>query len=144
MHSDLCGPISVESIGGAKYFITFIDDYSRKMFVYFIKNKSDACNKFKEFKALVENETGNKILRTDNGRKYLNNEFVEILKNSGIKHQTTISYNPQQNGLAERTNRTSRACEEYVDRRRSTQEILGGSYIDSNLFNKQISVKSYW
>lgn len=100
--------MSRESIGGARYFITFVDDYSRKMFVYFLKHKSEAPEVFTKFKALVENETGCKIkiLRTDNGREYVNRKFKQILNDSGIKHQTTVPYNPQQNGLAERANRT--------------------------------------
>lgn len=135
VHSDLCGPMSVESIGGAKYFITFIDDHSRKMFLYFIKNKSNAYNKFKEFKALVENQTGHKIkIRTDNGREYLSNEFAEILKNSGIKYQTTISYNPQQNGVAERANRT------IVERARS---MLIGADLPKKYWAEATSTATY-
>lgn len=108
IHSDLCGPMETSSIGGAKYYITFIDDYSRRVFVYFLKNKSEALDKFKEFKSFVENETDKniKILRTDNGKEYLNKEFNSFLMKSGIQHQTTNPYTPEQNDLAERMNRT--------------------------------------
>lgn len=71
-HSDVCGPMENESIGGSRYFLTLIDDYSRKIFVFFLKEKSQVTETFIEFKTLIENQTGNriKILRTDNGREY--------------------------------------------------------------------------
>lgn len=108
IHSDLCGPMSTQSIGGARYFLTFIDDHSRKQFVYFLKNKNEVNKYFAQFKAKVENQLGKKIkrLRTDNGREYVNRELQEVLEKNGIEHQTTVAYNPQQNGLAERANRT--------------------------------------
>ena len=69
IHSDLMGPFQVQSLGGASYTLTFIDDYSRMVFVYFLRNKSDCFEKFKYFKAMVENEKNLKIkmLRFDNG-----------------------------------------------------------------------------
>lgn len=108
IHSDLMGPMEVMSIGRAKYILTFVDDFSRKVFVYFLKSKSETIDKFIEFKALVENQMNRKIkvFRTDNGTEYLSNEFVKFFKLSGIHHQLTAPYTPQQNGLAERMNRT--------------------------------------
>ena len=58
IHSDINGPMRTTSHGGAKYFVTFIDDFSRKTFVYFMKQKGEVLSKFKIFKALVENQTG--------------------------------------------------------------------------------------
>lgn len=108
VHSDICGPMSRDSIGGAKYFITILDDYSRKKFVYFLKNKSEALEAFNRFKTFAETQTGKRIktLRTDNTREYLSREFKNVLHKNGIAHQTTVPYNPQQNGLAERANRS--------------------------------------
>lgn len=82
IHSNLCGPMRVESKGGAKYFVTFIDDYSKWCEVRFLRNKSDAFNAFKEIKALVENRTERRIkmLQSDNGREYLSNEFENFVK----------------------------------------------------------------
>ncbi|KAL0849649.1 hypothetical protein ABMA28_013903 [Loxostege sticticalis] len=102
-----CGKVDLNVVG-ARYFVTFIDDFTRKVFVYLLTNKSDVFNKFKEFKAYAENQlsTTIKILRTDNGREYLSNDFQTFLKKSGIIHQTSVPYTPQQNGLAERMNRT--------------------------------------
>jgi hypothetical protein len=108
IHSDLCGPMRQPSIKGALYFLTFIDDKSRKTFVYFLKSKGEVLEKFKEFKALVENQTGKRIktLRSDNGGEYSSRRFSDFLKASGIHHQKTVPYTPQQNGVAERANRT--------------------------------------
>lgn len=108
IHSDICGPMEVSSLGKAKYFLTFTDDFSRKVFVYPIKNKSETLDKFKDFRNLVEKQTGKsiKILRSDNGTEYINQDFDKYMKASGIRHQTTNPYTSEQNGLAERMNRT--------------------------------------
>lgn len=108
IHTDLCGPMETLSAGGGKYFITFIDDYSRKVYVYFLKNKLDIKSVFEKFKVEVENELGKKIkiLRSDNGKEFCNKELSNFLAASGIKHQTSTPYTPEQNGLAERMNRT--------------------------------------
>ncbi|KAL0270911.1 UNVERIFIED_CONTAM: hypothetical protein PYX00_008181 [Menopon gallinae] len=108
VHSDICGPMKVRSLGGAKYFVTFIDDCSRYTEVYMLKNKSEVLEKFKIFKARAENITGRKIkyIRTDNAREYLSKEFNNLLERNGISRQLSAEYTPQQNGIAERTNRT--------------------------------------
>ncbi|CAB4035006.1 Retrovirus-related Pol poly from transposon TNT 1-94 [Paramuricea clavata] len=108
VHSDVCGPMQTESFGGARYFVTFTDDYSRCCAVYFMKQKLEVLEKFKEFEAAATNEAGRSIgiLRTDNGGEYLSTEFQDYLKAKGIKHELTVPYSPQQNGVAERMNRT--------------------------------------
>uniref|UniRef100_A0A2N9J203 Integrase catalytic domain-containing protein n=1 Tax=Fagus sylvatica TaxID=28930 RepID=A0A2N9J203_FAGSY len=108
MHSDIWGPVRTPSKGGAQYFMSFIDDYSRKAWVYFLKNKSEAFAKFKIWKAEVENQTGRKIkcLRTDNGTEYRDGDFLKFCKEHGIKRHFTVRKTPQQNGVAERLNRT--------------------------------------
>ena len=108
IHSDLCGPMQTASHNGAKYVITFTDDYSRKTWVYFMKLKSEAFSKFLYFKNLVEKQKDCKVkcLRTDNGKEYDNNQFYNFFKQQGIQHQSSIEYTPQQNGVAERVNRT--------------------------------------
>lgn len=108
IHTDLCGPMETPSIGGGKYFITFIDDMSRKVYVYFLKNKLDIKSVFRKFKNEVENELERKIkiLRSDNGKEFCNKDFSDFLAASGIKHQTSTPYTPEQNGVAERMNRT--------------------------------------
>lgn len=80
IHSDVCGPMSVNSVGGSKYFVTFIDDYSRFTTVYFMKHKSEVIEKFKEFVELVENlfEKHVKSLRSDNESEYESRECYQI------------------------------------------------------------------
>lgn len=108
IHSDIVGPMETESIGRAKFLITFVDDYSRRVFVYSIRAKSNAFDIFKNFRAMVENQYNHKIkiLRSDNGGEYESNEFRAYLEASGIIHQTSAAHTPQQNGRAERMNRT--------------------------------------
>lgn len=108
IHSDVCGPMPINSRGGHRYFVSFIDDYSRKTFLYMMKEKSEVLKHFQEFVALVQNQVGKtvKSLRSDNGREYINKKFEEFLAKNGIIQQTTVPYNPQQNGVAERFNRT--------------------------------------
>ena len=108
VHSDVCGPMPTESIGGNKYFVTFIDDFSRCCAVYFLRSKSEVPEIFKEFEARVSNDCGEQIgtLRSDNGGEYLSKEFRSYLKSKGIHHELTVPHSPQQNGVAERMNRT--------------------------------------
>lgn len=108
VHSDLAGSMENTSYGGAKFMLVFVDDFSRMVFLYFIKHKSDVLEKFIEFKNEMENQTGEKIkiFRTDNGGEYIGNEFNKFCKAHGIVHQLTTPHTPQQNGVAERMNRS--------------------------------------
>lgn len=108
VHSDLCGPITPASSSGKRYLITFIDDYSRKVWVSFLSEKSHALEAFKIFKSSVEKETGCSIkgLRTDRGGEFTSHEFTAFCSEHGINRQLTAAYTPQQNGVAERKNRT--------------------------------------
>jgi hypothetical protein len=112
VHSDVCGPMKTTSRGGARYFVTFIDDFSRKTHVYLLKAKGEVFDKFKAYKALVENQIGMKIktLRSDNGGEFVSKKFDNFLHDSGIQRQTSAPYTPQQNGVVERTNRTIMEC----------------------------------
>ena len=108
VHSDVCGPMSVHSFSGYSYCVTFIDDYSRKTWIYFLKAKSEVFERFREFKTLVENQTGKKIrvLRTHYRGEYTSNEFMEYCSTEGIKKEHTVPHTPQHNGVAERKNMT--------------------------------------
>lgn len=107
IHTDICGPFS-PSLGGSRYYILFVDDYSRMVYVYFIKQKSEAFACFQKYKAMVENQLNRKIkiLRSDNGKEYCNKDFDNYLAKEGIIHQRSNPYTPEQNSLAERFNRT--------------------------------------
>lgn len=108
VHTDVCGPMENISLGGSRYFIIFVDDYSRMTYIYFMKNKSEAFQCFKDYTAKVENKLNKKIkiLRSDNGREFCNGEFDSFLRIKGIVHQKSNPYTPEQNGLSERMNRT--------------------------------------
>ena len=98
------------SLTSYEYYITFIDDFSRKTWIYFLRSKrsEEVLLRFQEFKALVENQTGKKIkvLRSDNGGEYTSRAFDEYCRQEGIKRQLTVPYTPQQNGVVERKNRS--------------------------------------
>ena len=108
VHSDVCGKISTPSLGGGLYFLTFIDDHTRYVWAYILKTKDQVFEKFIEWKALVENSSGQKLrtLRTDNGGEYTSTKFSTYLKQEGVRHEVTVPKTPQQNGVAERMNRT--------------------------------------
>ena len=108
IHYDINGPIPITFMNGSRYLLTFIDDFSRYTWVFFIKKKSEVCEKFTELKALIENASSQniKILRYKNGGEYFNNDLLHICSQSGIQVQHSVPYTPQQNGVAERKNRS--------------------------------------
>lgn len=108
INSDVRGIVRLPTIGGHNYFVTFIDGYSRYAIAYLIKSKNEVFTKFKVYKAAVERKHDRKIKepKTDNGTEYLSTEFVNYLKEGRINFQYTTVKTPQQNGIAERFNRT--------------------------------------
>lgn len=108
VHSDICGPITPASHSDKRYILSFIDDFTRKTWVYCLHEKTEAFTTFKSFKASVEKEIGEYItcLRTDRGDEFNSSEFGEFCKSQGINRQLTTAYTTQQNGVAERKNRT--------------------------------------
>jgi transposase InsO family protein len=107
IHSDVWGPCEVQSILGHRWFVTFIDCFSRYTWLYLLKHKSDVLTVFKDLCALIKNQhaTSVKILCSDNGTEYINMEFGQFLASNGIEHQTTCVNTPEQNGVVERKNR---------------------------------------
>jgi len=109
VHADLWGSQNVTpSMSGNKYFLSIIDDKSRKVWLYFLRSKDETFDKFCEWKELVENQTDKRVkcLRTDNGLEFCNIKFDSYCKKYGIERHRTCTYTPQQNGVAERMNRT--------------------------------------
>ncbi|CAN0881937.1 Retrovirus-related Pol polyprotein from transposon TNT 1-94 [Linum grandiflorum] len=96
VHSDICGPTRTTSIGGKRYFLLFVDDYTRMMWVFFLEQKSEAFSKFLQFKAAAEKQSGHQIkkLRTDHGGEFIYKPFMEYCRNNGIKRQLTVRYTP--------------------------------------------------
>jgi transposase InsO family protein len=108
VHTDLVGPTTTKGLKGERYFILLIDDYTRMIGFFFLKNKSEAFENFKIYKEMVENEMDSRIkcLRSDNGGEFTSKEFMDYCNNHGIKSQFSIARTPQQNGVVERKNRT--------------------------------------
>src|SRR5258706_3514239 len=107
IHSDLAGPFPF-SIHGCKYFVVFFDEFSKKLWVYFMVRKSEMFAKFKDWKAMAELQSGHVLqeFQSDNGGEYIGSNFKAYLGLCGIHHCTSTAYTPQQNGKAERSIRT--------------------------------------
>nr|GEU99437.1 hypothetical protein [Tanacetum cinerariifolium] len=108
VHGDLCGPISPPTPARNRYFLLLVDDYTRVMWVYFLKTKDQALSMFKKFRVEVEAETGDRVtlFRTDRGEEFLSKEFSSYCEETRLKRHYTAPYPHQQNGVVERRNRT--------------------------------------
>ncbi|KAH9697399.1 hypothetical protein KPL71_023589 [Citrus sinensis] len=114
VHVDLWGPAQVPSLSGGRYFMSVIDDYSRKVWIHILKTKDQALEKFKIWKTLVETQSG--------------------FKEWGVRRHKTVRFTPQQNGLAERMNRT------LIDK---TRCLLINSKLPRSLWAEAVSTASY-
>ena len=87
------GPTKSASMGGRHYFVTFVDDFSRRTWVYDMKSKSDVFNVFIKWKNMVETQTEKKIkhLRIDNGREFCNDQFLKLCEDEGIVHHFNVT-----------------------------------------------------
>ncbi|KAM2944179.1 hypothetical protein COP2_027257 [Malus domestica] len=149
VHSDIWGPSS-ESFDGYKYFIIFVDDYSRTTWLYLLKSKSEVMEVFKDFHNLVKNHFSSQIktLRSDNGTEYMSQVMTQYLSNNGIIHQTSCVGTPQQNGVAERKNRDllekTRALmlQMNVPKRFWSQGVMTAAYLINRLPSRVLGFKS--
>lgn len=107
IHIDVCGPLPTKSQGGNRYILVIVDDYSRYICTYFMQNKTDVYKYFVEYVNRYENDLNRKLkkVRSDNGTEFTNKEFENYLNHRGIKRERTVAYNPQSNGVVERSNR---------------------------------------
>ena len=107
-HTDICGPINTATSGGSRYFLTMIDDFSRYTMVYFFKRKSEAAEVIEEYVTMVPNRFRRSpiVIRSDQGGEYKSKRLGQFYRAKGIVPQFTVGYSPQQNGFAERKNRT--------------------------------------
>jgi transposase InsO family protein len=105
--TDLHGPLPPTD-EGYRYWVTFTDIHTCYTVTYTLARKSDAFEAFQDYKALVENQTGHKIktLRDDKGGEYIGHKWETFMKEHSIRHEHTTTNTPQQNGIAERKNRT--------------------------------------
>jgi transposase InsO family protein len=107
IHTNVCGPFLVASTTKHKYYVIFVDDFSRKCWIFFMLKKDQTFSNFCEFKALVEKESGKQVkaLRSDNGGEYISNEFKDFYNKEGIRRELIVSHNPYQNGVVKRKKR---------------------------------------
>ena len=108
VHTDVWGPTKTTSLGGKRYYVTFVDDFSRRVWVYTMKHRDEVLDIFVKWKKMIETQTGRKIkrLRSDNGGEYKSDPFLKLCQDEGIVRHFTVRGTPQQNGVAERMNRT--------------------------------------
>ena len=122
--------MDVELLGRNMYFVTYIDDAFRKVWIYLLKFKDQVFQTFQEFHAKVEREIGRslKCLRSDNGREYTSYKFKDYCVKHGIQHEKIVPGPLQCNGVAERMNESYHHGEDdevYVEHCQATQAVLG-------------------
>lgn len=135
IHMDLCGPLE-ETRGGNKYIATFKDDYSSYSWIQLTSSKQNLADVIKKQFALLETETGRKIkaVKTDNGREYISTALEDYLQEKGIKHNISMPYTPQQNGEAERLNRTLQE---------KARPMLSQASLPLNMWGEAVTVANY-
>ncbi|HEV7735828.1 MAG TPA: DDE-type integrase/transposase/recombinase [Chlamydiales bacterium] len=136
VHSDITGPEDVSSAGGAKYILNFVDDFTSMTWIYLIKTKDQAPDKFKDRRAIVESESEHRVktLRTDNGGEYTSTLFEKYLRETGTRHQLTAPYSSFENGKSERQHRT------IMDRARS---ILSQTGLKTSMWGECVLTSCY-
>jgi transposase InsO family protein len=108
VHGDLCGPVTPATPGGRHYFLLFIDDLSRYMWVVVLGSKGEVADTIRCVQAATEVECGRKLcmLRTDNGGEFTTAEFASYCADEGVQRHYSTPYSPQLNGVIERRNQT--------------------------------------
>ena len=152
IHMDLCGPLQEPSSGGSRYIATFLDGYSKLSVVQPIKTKSAAAEVVRATLNRLETWSGERVktIRTDRGREYLNAELSDYLTDKGIVHQTTAPYTPEQNGAAERLNRTllerARAMLEDADlpNEHWAEAVVTANYIRNRSITSASTTSTPW
>ena len=101
VYTDVCGLMRTPTFEKNRYFILFIDDYTRMTWVYFMKERSEVFGIFKKFKNLVENQSERriKVLRSDRGTEYTSKELNRFCEDEGVDRQLMVGYAPEQNGV---------------------------------------------
>jgi transposase InsO family protein len=107
VHTDLCGPMPEKTSSGARYFLTLYDDFSKVSMTQDLNTKADAAEELQKSLLYLERQSGFKVqaVRSDRGGEFVNKRLGDFFKDTGIEHQLSAAYTPQQNGSAERLNR---------------------------------------
>lgn len=151
VHTDLCGPMKTHTPSGNKYVMNLVDDFSRFTVTYLLRNKWEATERIKEYVRWVENLFGRKprVIRSDGGGEYDNHELRNFYKVEGIKPQFTVPYSPQQNGVAERKNRsltemaTCMLLDANMDKRYWGEAVLTATYLQNRLPTRSVQKTPY-
>lgn len=135
IHTDVC-EVNLTSISKVRYFITYLDDYSRKISIYFLHKKDQVAQTLQHFINFAENQSSCKVktIRSDNGTEYVNAAVKQICDKHGILHQTSVAYNPSQNGRAERLNRT------LLDKMRT---LIAAGQLNQSFWPEALSTAAY-
>ena len=152
VHTDVNGPHHNTGYDGSKYFVTFLDDYSKCSIVYTIKSKHQVYTCLLDYINKVENYTGKKIkiLRCDNGKEYLNNDIFNLIREKGIIMDKCPPYVHELNGTAERFNRTivdSARCllaDANLNIRYWPEVVLTASYLKTRTIANTVEKKSLY
>jgi transposase InsO family protein len=133
---DLCGPMQIKSRGGKRFMLTFTDYFSRCSAVKFLAQKNQAKKTIEEFVNVLENQMGArvKVFRTDKGGEFWNKDMADFCAQKGIVLQKTNPYSSQENGVAERLNRT------LVERARAMLESSG---LGKEFWAKAVNTANY-
>lgn len=151
VHTDVCGPVKDVTPGGYAYFMTLIDDFSRYTVVCLLRNKSDAAGCIKQYVAHVKNRFGRApcVIRSDGGGEYVNNELKLFYEQEGIEAQFTAAYSPQQNGIAERKNRTLQemaSCmllDAGLPKKYWGEAVMTATYVQNRLPSRSVDTTPY-
>lgn len=151
IHTDLCGPMETATPSGNRYIMTLIDDFSRFTTVYLLKTKDEAAGKIKEFVRRCENLFGRKpvTIRSDGGGEYTGRELRKFYEYEGIKAEYTTPYTPQQNGVAERKNRSLQEmaicmlADANMGKQYWGEAVMAASYIQNRVPSRVIGKTPY-
>ncbi|GJU34868.1 putative ribonuclease H-like domain-containing protein [Tanacetum coccineum] len=136
LHMDLFGPTSVRSLNHKTYCLVITDDFSRFSWVFFLRTKDETSAILKDFIRQIENQLNQKVktIRSDNGTKFKNKDVIEFCGSKGIKREYSNARTPQQNGVAERKNRT------LIEAART---MLADSFLPNTFWAEAVSTACY-
>ena len=151
IHTDVCGPMHTVTPSQKRYILTIIDDFSRYTYVYLMSHKDEASPLIKDFIEMAKTQfnTRPKIIRSDRGGEYVNTDLQTHLRKEGIAMQCTAPYSPQQNGVAERKNRSliemtrCMLIDAKLDKKYWGEAVVTANYLQNRLPSRSIEKTPY-